>query len=69
MIRRQPKHPRPPRTAGALRITHPHAAGIDVHADVHWVAVPPEDAPPAPANLPAHTRLARQVLNPPGAVS
>src|SRR4029077_11497766 len=44
----------------AVGITHPHAAGIDVHADVHWVAVPPEDAPPAPANhpanLPAHVR-------------
>jgi transposase len=60
MTHRQSKNPRPPRTTEALRITHPHAAGIDVHADVHWVAVPPEDAPPAPtnhpANLPAHVR-------------
>jgi hypothetical protein len=60
MTHRQSKNPRPPRTSEALRITHPHAAGIDVHADVHWVAVPPEDAPPAPtnhpANLPAHVR-------------
>jgi transposase len=60
MIPRQPKKPRSPGTTGALRITHPHAAGIDVHAEVHWVAVPPEDAPPAPANhpanLPAHVR-------------
>jgi transposase len=41
-------------------VTHRHAAGIDVHANVHWVAVPLEDAPapPAdhPANLPAHVR-------------
>jgi hypothetical protein len=43
-----------------LHVTHRHAAGIDVHANVHWVAVPPADAPtpPAdhPANLPAHVR-------------
>ena len=49
---------RPP--AKRLRLTHPHAAGIDVHSQVHWVAVPPEDAPPPPAdhppNLPAHVR-------------
>jgi transposase len=60
MTPRQPKKPRPPRRADALRITHPHAAGIDVHSNVHWVAVPPGDAPPAPAdhpaNLPAHVR-------------
>ena len=30
-------------------MTHPHAAGIDVHAAVHFVAVPPESAVPAPA--------------------
>ena len=24
-----------------LRVANPHAAGIDVHAAVHWVAVPP----------------------------
>ncbi len=44
----------------SLRVTHPHAAGIDVHADIHWVAVPPGDAPPPdpnhPPNLPAHVR-------------
>ena len=44
----------------ALHVTHQHAAGIDVHANVHWVAVPAEDAPPPPAdhspNLPAHVR-------------
>lgn len=44
----------------SLRITHPHAAGIDVHAGVHWVAVPAEDAPPAPPGhpptLPRHVR-------------
>src|SRR5215470_3615861 len=43
-----------------LHVTHRHAAGIDVHANVHWVAVPPGDAPPAaadhPPHLPAHVR-------------
>src|SRR5262249_38706698 len=27
--------------AEPLRVQNPHAAGIDVHAEVHWVAVPP----------------------------
>ena len=43
-----------------LHVTHRHAAGIDVHANVHWVAVPPGDAPlpppDHPPNLPAHVR-------------
>jgi transposase len=43
-----------------LRLSNPHAAGIDVHAAIHWVAVPPGHAPPAlpdhPPNLPAHVR-------------
>jgi transposase len=51
---RQPPSPEP------LRVTNPHAAGIDVHAAIHWVAVAPEQAPPPPAdhppNLPAHVR-------------
>src|SRR5262245_25601225 len=51
---------RQPRSREPLHVTHRHAAGIDVHANVHWIAVPPEDAPPAPANhpphLPAHVR-------------
>jgi transposase len=50
----QPPSPEP------LRVTHAHAAGIDVHADVHWVAVPPGAAPPPwpdhPPNVPAHVR-------------
>ena len=60
MTPRDPKKPRQPKSAKALRLTHRHAAGVDVHANVHWVAVPPEDAPPPPAdhppNLPAHVR-------------
>ena len=28
-----------------LEVKHPHAAGVDVHAAVHFVAVPPEDVP------------------------
>ncbi len=47
-----------------LRVANPHAAGIDVHAQVHWVAVPPDHAPPkfgdadpgGASNLPPHVR-------------
>jgi hypothetical protein len=39
-------------TPEPLRVTDPEAAGIDVHAAVHWVAVPPDHPP----NLPAHVR-------------
>ena len=43
-----------------LRKTNPHAAGIDVHANIHWVAVPPEHAPEPPPGhppqLPRHVR-------------
>jgi hypothetical protein len=39
---------------------NPHAAGIDVHASQHFVAVPPESAPPPhpdhPPNLPPYVR-------------
>jgi transposase len=43
-----------PQPAEPLRVHHPHAAGIDVHAAQHWVAVPPEAAPPPPADHPPH---------------
>src|SRR6516165_1706420 len=60
MTPRIQKKLRQPRSREPLHVTHRHAAGIDVHANVHWVAVAPEDAPPAPANhpphLPAHVR-------------
>jgi transposase len=60
MTPRKQKNLRQPSSAAALRVTRPHAAGIDVHAAVHWVAVSPADAPPPaanhPANLPAHVR-------------
>ena len=50
----------PPQPAEPLRVQHPRAAGIDVHAAQHWVAVPPEAAPPPPAdhppNLPSPVR-------------
>jgi transposase len=43
-----------------LKLTHPHAAGIDVHAAVHFVAVPVEDVPKGfinpDAKLPAGVR-------------
>ena len=42
-----------------LRVTNPHAAGIDVHSAIHYVAAPPTAVPadrvPAAA-LPAHVR-------------
>src|SRR5262245_64518707 len=45
---------------GELVITHRHAAGIDVHAAEHFVAVAPEDAPSGFVNpdrkLPAGVR-------------
>jgi transposase len=59
MTPRAPKDFRQRASAEPLRQTHPHAAGIDIHAAVHWVAVPPEAAPPPPdqpPNLPAHVR-------------
>ena len=55
-----PKKPPRPRSARRLRVTNPRAAGIDIHSDVHWVAVPPGTAPPSPpdhpTNLPANVR-------------
>jgi transposase len=35
---------------------NPHAAGIDVHATVHWVAVPAGDAPAPPPGHPPQVR-------------
>ena len=50
----------PPQPAEPLRLHHPHAAGIDVHAAEHWAAVPPDHAgpppPDQPPNLPPHVR-------------
>jgi transposase len=43
-----------PQPAEPLRVQNPHAAGIDVHAAQHWVAVPPEAAPPPPPGHPPH---------------
>ena len=34
-----------PSEPSTLTLHHRHAAGIDVHADVHFVAVPPDDVP------------------------
>lgn len=44
---------------GSLPVLDPHTAGIDVHSAVHWVAVPPGDAPPDPkhpSELPPEVR-------------
>jgi transposase len=56
-----PRPARPPRAqAPALSILNPHAAGIDVHSDLHMVCVPAQSAvPPAPSTaggLPANVR-------------
>jgi transposase len=60
MTTRKQKSQHQSKHSQALRVTNPHAAGIDVHAREHWVAVPPDHAPPRPANhpanLPAHIR-------------
>jgi transposase len=57
----QSKTSRPPREhPPAMTILHRHAAGIDVHADMHMVCVPAETVtPPAdsvPSGLPANVR-------------
>src|SRR6516225_2975899 len=46
MTPRKQKNGRVRSTPEPLRVANPHAAGIDVHAAVHWVAVPPDHAPP-----------------------
>ena len=60
MTPRYQKNGRRPGARARLWVTNPHAAGIDVHANVHWVAVPAEDAPAPPPNhprnLPPHVR-------------
>lgn len=57
---RKQKSPRQRTSPESLRLTNPHAAGIDIHSATHWVAVPAGHAPPAPpghpAHLPAHVR-------------
>jgi hypothetical protein len=46
MTPRQTKHIRiPPPPAEPLRVVNPDAAGIDVHRDQPWVAVPPDRDP------------------------
>ena len=65
MTPRKQKNGRVVRSPEPLRVANPHAAGIDVHAAVHWVAVPPDHVP-APkcvdagagdtTNLPPHVR-------------
>jgi transposase len=52
MTPRKQKNLCQPPSAEPLRVANPHAAGIDLHVNEHWVAVPPEAAPPRPANHP-----------------
>jgi hypothetical protein len=60
MTPRAGKHFRTSPPSDDLTVTHPHAAGIDVHAAVHFVAVPAEDVPAGFVNpepkLPAGAR-------------
>ena len=42
----KPRKKAPPALSESLQVTHPHAAGIDIHAAVHVVCVPSQDAPP-----------------------
>lgn len=63
MTPRRTKNFRFPGKAETLTQINPHAAGIDIHAAAHWVAVPPESAEQAAvadasgsAGLPAHVR-------------
>lgn len=56
-----PPAARPPRDQPpTLTVLHPYAAGIDVHADMHMVCVPPASAAAAPteaaSGLPTHVR-------------
>jgi transposase len=45
--------------ATSFVLHHPHAAGVDVHSDVHFVAVPPADVPAGFVN--AEARLPKGV--------
>ena len=54
MTPRYQKDGRLPGAPARLSVINPHAAGIDVHATVHWVAVPAGDAPAPPPDHPAH---------------
>ena len=60
MTPRKEKNFRFAQTAEPLEVKNPHAAGIDVHPAEHWVAVPPDHAPPPPkdhpGNLPPYVR-------------
>jgi len=60
MTPRYEKNGRVRRSPEPLQVSHPHAAGIDVHPEVNWVAVPPDHAPPPPKghppNLPPYVR-------------
>ena len=65
MTPRKQKNGRVVPSSEPLRVANPHAAGIDVHAAVHWVAVPSDHVPPpksgdpgvaGAANLPVHVR-------------
>ena len=63
MTSRKPQNGKVKPLPEPLRVANPHAAGIDVHSAVHWVAVPPDHVPSPKAkgtaiesNLPPHVR-------------
>jgi transposase len=49
MTPRKQKKLRQPPSYEPQQVTHPHAAGLDIHLNEHWVAVPPDSVPPPPA--------------------
>src|SRR4029077_14562900 len=50
----KPRTKAPSAQSESLQVKNPHAAGIDVHATVHGVCVPAQDATPPPKDHPAH---------------
>src|SRR5437660_467523 len=52
MTPRKQKNLCQPPTPEPQHVIHPHAAGIDIHLNEHWVAVPPQSIPAPPANSP-----------------
>src|SRR6516164_8922216 len=60
MTPRKEKNLQMPVVQEALTITHPHAAGIDVHSRKHWVAVPPDHVPTPSADAAKDLPYVRQ---------
>ena len=61
--RKSPAPQADPAAAALLQTLNPHAAGIDLSDDEHWVCVPEGSVPPAVSRcrdgLPGHVRVGR----------